>query len=481
MKRAVSLGERPFFDFTRMTNRQQNIVFMLMALNATVFLAIFVTVASHYRLASDDFHHLVTIREHGIWGSMMYYYNNWNPRWSSILVSNLFLDLGTRGLPLLTFFIATISSAIAGLRSMLGSMNRLLQLPFNGWQLSILAVYLAATTFYISFSKDDSWFWITVAPMYLWGTLAALLGASFLLQHWNTYLRRSIIFLLFVYVGGSSESAAIVSLVTFMFVGFKFRNKRTPWFDRIGLHLAIAGCMIGFGLLLTGPGIEVRREHLPHHPLMDRLLVGFMNYIKFDLIEIPLRIPLLIFFVAPFGFFGRKQLRLQLVSWKEIFWTNRTIWILSDIIILILAMSLGVVMSEMGPTRTWLPLTPLILVVGVITAYQLGTWVYVHSKGKLFPLVIATQIVVLCYQLYEGYQQITETTAYAAAVDERMNIISSALPSDRTLEFSPLPESGWLYSAEISSDTSHFTNRHLKLFFGHEHGFVRKDIVTSKE
>ena len=454
---------------------------MLMALNAAVFVSIFLAVANNYRLAADDYHHLATIHEHGVWGSMVYYYQNWNPRWSSILVTNSFLYLNEVGWPLVSFFVSTLLLGIIALRSMLSALNRLFQLPFNSLQLSVLAVYLLATTFYISFSKDDSWFWVTVAPMYLWGTLIAVLASSFLLQHWMPTLRRILVFLMFVYVGGSSESAAIVSLVTFMFVGFKFRNHRTPWLDKVALHVAIAGCLIGFGLLLTGPGIQIRREHLPHHPLLDRLAVGLMNYMKFDLIEIPLRIPMLIFFVAPFGFFGRKQLRLQLVSWKEIFWRNRTIWILSDVIILILAMSLGVVMSEMGPTRTWLPLTPLILVVGVITAYQLGTWVYVHSKGKLFPLVIVTQLAVLGYQSLQGYEQITQTNAYAQAVDLRMEVIYSVLPSKNTLELKPLPDSGWLFSAEISTDTSYFTNRHLGLFFEHQEGFVRKEIVTSEE
>jgi hypothetical protein len=461
-----------------MTNRQQQIIIWLMALNAIAFLFIFMWVASNYRLAADDYHHLSTIREHGIWGSMIYYYQNWNPRWSSILVTNTFLSFENLRVSLLAFFVSTIAIGTTAMYSMLSAINRLFQLPFSKVQIAVLAVYLLATTFYISFSKDDSWFWITVAPMYLWGTLLAILGASLLLHQWGGLVRRAVVFLLFIYVGGSSESAAIVSLITFLFVGFKYRNKTTPWLDKTALHLAILGCLIGFGILLSGPGIEIRREHLPHHPLFDRVAVGLMNYIKFDLIEIPLRIPLLIFFVAPFGFFGRKQLRLQLVSWKEIFWTNRTIWIFSDIIILILAMSLGVVMSEMGPTRTWLPLTPLVLVVGVITAYQMGTWVYIHSKGKLFLLVVTTQIVVLGFQVYSGVDQINTTSNYTEKVDDRMEEIESK-GNEKLVHLSSLPESGWLFSAELSSDSLHHTNKHLSMFYNNKHVFVVEDDLSS--
>lgn len=457
-----------------MTNRQQQIVFWLMALNAAAFVVIFLLVAFNYRLAADDYHHVATIREHGIWGSMVYYYQNWNPRWSSILITNSFLSFADHRQWSTLFFVFSLTLGSAALLSMLTAANRLFKLPFNSIQLVVLSVYLLTTTFYISFSKDDSWFWITVATMYLWGTLTAVLGASLLLHHWFPAARRLIVLMLFVYVGGSSESAAIVSILTMLFVGFKFRNKHTPWLDKTALHLAVLGCFIGFGILLNGPGIDVRREHLPHHPFLDRVLVGLVNYMKFDLIEIPLRLPLLIFFVAPFGFFGRKQLRLQLVSWKEIFWTNRSIWILSDIIILFLAMSLGVVMSEMGPTRTWLPLTPLILVVGVITAYQLGTWVYIYSKGKLFLLVIATQMIVFLYQVYEGVDQINTTSLYAQKVDERMEYIASQ-QDETVIHLQPLPDSGWLFSAELSSDSLHFTNKHLSMYYNDEHTFVVDD------
>ncbi len=462
-----------------MTNRQQRFVFGLMAANALLFVVIFLWVASNYRLAADDFHHVVMVKNHGIWETMVFYYQNWNPRWSSILITNSFLSKGENQSVLFLFHVCSLLLGFVSIWSFTSAINKTLKLPFTRIQISIISIYLLAIAFYISFEKNDTWYWITVAPMYLWGTFAAFLGGSLLLQHWIPIIRRVLTFLIFLFAGGASESAAIATLLTLLFLGIKTRRHETNWLDRNALHAATLGCMVGFGISMIGPGIQIRREHLPHYPFGEKLLVGLWNYIKFNLKEIPLKLPLLILFVAPFGFFGRKQLRFQLVSIKEIFWANKTIWILSDLIILTLAMALGMVMCEMGPTRAWFPISVVMLMVGVVTAYQLGTWFYIFTKGRLIHFTIAALSITLIYQVHVGYTQISQTSEYAHAVDERMDFIHTVESSAQLIELEPLPSSGWLFSSEISTDTAHFTNMHLGLFFNHKSKFVRKDTVTS--
>ncbi len=470
---------RPFL-LLGMTNKQLRIVFGLMALNALTFVVIFIWVATNYRMAADDLHHLVVVKQLGVWDAMVFYYQNWNPRWSSILVSNFFLGNGEKQTFLTGFHISSIVMGFVAIWSFLQSIKQVLQLPFSTGQTSIIALYLLGAAFYISFSKDDSWFWVTVNPMYLWGTFAALLGGSLLLQTWNRTIRNLLIVLLFFYAGGSSESVAICTLIALMFVGFKTKRNHINWLDRTSLHLATIACMIGFGISMIGPGIQIRREHLPKYPFQVKLLVGMWNYVRFNLKEIPLKIPLLILFVTPFGFFGRKQLQYQLISIKEIFRTNKTVWIFADLTIAILALALGMVMCEMGPTRTWLPLTGIVLMIGVILAYQLGTWIYIKTNGKLFHLVIVFMVVVFGFQLYQGIYQIPQTTTYANAVDKRMHTIENLQSTSGIMALDPLPDSGWLYSAEITTDTAHFTNKHLGLFINNGQQFVLKEKVSSK-
>ena len=452
-----------------------------MTTNTFVFVAIFLAVAFNYRLAADDYHHASLVRSLGVWDTMAFYYDNWNPRWSSILVTNIFLSDTSKTWSLFLFHCCSLLLSFVAIYSFISALSRKLLLPFSPLQLGIAAMYLVMAAFYISFSKDDTWFWITVNPMYLWGTFAAVLGGSLLIQTWLPRLRQLLVALLFIYVGGSSESAAISSLIVLIFIGFTFRNSKNRMLDSTALHIATMACMIGFGISVTGQGIQVRREHLPHYPISDRLLVGLWNYIKFNLLEIPKVLPIAVLAVTPFGFFGRKHLRFQLISLKDVFWANRKMWILSDLVIALLSISIGFVMCEMGPERTWFPITILVLTVSVALSYQLGSWVYIVSKGKLFLLVILSQLILLGYQSVNGVIAIRQAIAYSSDVDQRMLSIKDQLDTKSAITVSPLSDSGWLLSSEISSDSTHFTNKHLGLFFDTDQAIVLDSTLTSKK
>lgn len=450
-----------------------------MSLNAMAFVGIFLSVAFNYRLAADDFHHVSLIRELGIWDAMVFYYDNWNTRWSSILVTNTFLAYGENKIVLFLFHCCSLLLGSVTFYSVIRSLVKSLGIPLSKTHSFISAVYLLLVAFYSSFSKPDSWFWITVNPMYLWGALVALLGGSLILQKWYPPVRQLLVAILFLYVGGASESDAICALVVLLYVGVQTRRNTTKSIDRNALHIATIFCMIGFGISMLGTGIEIRREHLPHYPISERLLVGMWNYIKFNLKEIPSILPIAVIGVTPIGFWGRKHLRFQLMSIKDVVWANHKLWILADLMVAILAMSIGFVMSEMGPQRTWLPLTFLTLMVAVTLGYQLGSWVYIFSKGRLFQLVVASQVVLLVFQSISGYQQISKTNTYAKAVDERMVHIAENHASNAIIQLQPLPDSGWLFSADISTDSAHFSNQHLKRFFNTNCTFIANERVTS--
>ncbi|MGB1316936.1 MAG: hypothetical protein ACPG5W_01950, partial [Flavobacteriales bacterium] len=159
---------------------------------------------------------------------------------------------------------------------------------------------------------------------------------------------------------------------------------------------------------------------------------------------------------------------------------NKKLWGLADLTIVIIAFSLAMVMGEMGPTRTWLPITFIVVSVAAFIAYQLGTWVYIKSNGKLFQLVVIAQIMILAFQAFTGYSQYRTTKLYSAAVDERMHQISTLKTDFLTIqELEPLPDPGWLFTSEISTDTSHFSNKHLELFFENKFHLAVKEPVSS--
>lgn len=464
-----------------MSDRQEKWLYLLISLNAIAFVAIFLSVGFNNRLAADDLHYLVKSKELGIWDAMLFYYNNWNPRWSATLVTNAFLGNYNESVTFPLFHISTLLLGVLSIFSTLKGIKTKLELPFTTPQIALLSIYILGAIFYGSFAKDDTWFWLTVTPMYLWGSFAAVLGGSMMLHNWNRLLRMIIAASLFLYAGGASETVAISSITVLFYLGFITYDKEgTTKIDRSVLHVATISCLIGFGIDLAGSGAAIRYDHLPQYSFGDKVIVGFWNYFKFTFKEIPLTLPVIILFASPLAYFGRKQLTFQVTSLRDVIWNNRKLWGIADILIGLLAFVLAFVMGEMGPTRAWVPLTFITVAIALVVAYQLGSWVYLKTNGKLFHLAVIAQLILLGFQFWSGFRQITTTRIYANAVDARMERINLGLK--RNTEFillDPLPESGWLFSSEITNDTAHYRNRHLNLYFENESRIILKEGVTS--
>jgi len=452
-----------------------------MALNAALFVLIFLGVGYNNRLAADDFHYLIKSKQLGVWDAMLFYYHNWNPRWSATLVTNAFLSSYSGPITLFLFHFSSLFFGILSVYSFLRGMILHLSLPFKKTQLFLISTYLLGALFYGAFAKDDTWYWITVAPMYLWGSFAAILGGSLILHRWNEPIRSFLIGLLFLYAGGASETIAITTLTILFFLGFiTHRGESSKRIDRKALHIGTIACLVGFGIDILGAGAQVRYEHLPHYTLTDRLVIGFWNYIKFTFKEIPVTLPAILLFASPLAFFGRKQLRFQITSFRDVLWNNRMLLGIADLLIILLSLVMAFVMGEMGPTRSWIPLTVIVTSVTVVITYQMGTWIYIRSNGKLFHLILIFQLILIGFQSYTGFQQIGSAATYAAATDSRMKFIDKELIAGESLiELEALPQSGWLFTSEITNDTAHFRNKHLSLYLGGHAKLILRDTTIS--
>ena len=63
-------------------------------------------------------------------------------------------------------------------------------------------------------------------------------------------------------------------------------------------------------------------------------------------------------------------------------------------------------------------------------------------------------------------QQYSITSNYSKANDARIAYVTDlnkTIEKDTLIILAPLPPSGMLYSTEIANDTTHFTNRELRL------------------
>ena len=71
-----------------------------------------------------------------------------------------------------------------------------------------------------------------------------------------------------------------------------------------------------------------------------------------------------------------------------------------------------------------------------------------------------------CTLIFHLINHYSIASTYARANDERIMTIkelNEQITKDTLIFLDPLPPSGMLYSTEIASDTSHFTNKELRL------------------
>jgi hypothetical protein len=444
---------------------------LLMAANGLLFVGMFLGIGLFNRPSADDFHYMALVQEHGAWDAMLLHYHHWNPRWASTLVVNGFFAKWQDGvtLPLLHLLTMVLGwSAFALLLRMLMKKMpiKFVHMPF----------YALAGLFYVSFGMGDTWYWLCSVPMYLWGVLAFFLGFGLLLLEGGLWWRIPLVAGVFLYIGGSSEPVAVCVLILLIYFGVTQQDGH-----RLGIfHVATIACLTGLIIDAMGSGAQVRMEHLPQLPLTNRLWISLTNYGRLLVVSIPQKLPALLVFMLPVAWMGLVSEQFQSTGPRELMVKNRHMFAVADLMVIALSLMMGLLMSDMGPDRAWLPISALVLMTGLIIAYQMGTWLDARLRGRLFHASVLAQVLLLGYQVQELTTELPRAMAYANAVDARMQTIVEAVERGETLlALSPLPDAGWLQSAEITADTSHHRNRHLSLHFGNEIQLFVGDPLSS--
>lgn len=454
---------------------------LLMGANALLFAVTFLGIGLFNRPSADDFHYMALVQEHGAWDAMLLHYHNWNPRWASTLVVNFFFSVWKDGvtLPLLPLLhILTMVLGWTALVLLVWAFRRRTAISLSPFQMSMLPLYLLAGLFHLSFGTGDTWYWLCSVPMYLWGVLAVALGFGLLLMKGGKWWRIPAVAGVFAYVGGSSEPVAVCALILLIYLGIMRGTKGGKMF-----HVATMACLIGFCVDAMGSGAQVRMAHLPQLPITEKLWIGLKNYGRLLFLRIPSVMPAMLAFLLPIAWLGLRDRDSQAETVGAMYVRNRHGFALADLMALAISFMMGLLMSDVGPDRAWLPISAMLLTLGAVIAYQLGGWLDGRLRGRLFHLALMAQVMLLAYQAGELITELPKAKVYAAAVDERMQTISEAVQQgDTVLALTPLPDAGWLQSAEVTTDTSHHLNRHLGLHFGGKvRLFVKEEVISGAE
>jgi len=336
-----------------------------LSISVLAIISLWIIVSFYNRLVDDDLIMVASVKELGVWGSMIHFYNGWNTRWAAYLLQCSFYQFwSVTSKPiyynLLTLLFMVISS-YALINSFLKKTIYSTISKTETLKLSILFFGgLIITTYHIG----DTWFWVSGSTMYGWNLGCGILILSILFDEFKWW-QFPILILLGLFIGGAAEPFAICFLIAslqFLFRRFKQKNKFP--IRLITTSIAIA---VSFGIAFAGKGHDVRSELLPKLGILE--IIGRTGFFSLKLIlwHSPFRIIASILLFIPFYILGQKN-KLTLNNNLFPFLKNKVLPILFIWIEWVIAHCLLItkLMGNYGPPRAWSSIS---LLTAIIVAY----------------------------------------------------------------------------------------------------------------
>ena len=431
----------------------------IVGIQALLFL-LFLLITSYFnRFSADDFHFIGELKSSSFKGIYTHLYSDWHGRWTSNLLIYL-LKFSATPLFLMSFNLLSFGLLYSGILQLLKVMNSNYQLSLNRLSRFIYTGVFISILFFCTVSPDDSWFWFTSSIVYFFSTIAFFWALTIYLKKRNTILDYIIYTLCLTYIGGSNEPLTFFIILSLLFLIFK----------RIKTSTAILGViLIGSSFLINylSSGTVYRDNITPSLSFVDVILYSVYGTLKLLFFSIyKTFIPALIL-AYPFYLLGKKQ-----TTPINMFNPIASLWKSLGLIIAVILLNQLIVVYALGslpPDRSTISSSIVTSIILIRYLFLLGN--YHREKYKpLNPILIFSVVGLICFNGYFGYLHYQ----YAQAVDLRIDHISSC--NNELIVVYPLPESGYLHSAEITTDTKHHTNKHLKKGVG-----LNKDIILGQD
>lgn len=434
----------------------------LVYLTCFLFLVFYCLIGFYNRLSHDDLAYLQGVKTDGIIEASIKNYNSWNTRWAGVGLANIVFSFLNIDSNLLWFHILTLVFLFLCVSFFLQQVLIKFSIGATALKIHLLANYFCMVFFAVTFSIGDVWFWINASCMYLWNVCFLLLGVSLALRSKLNLLTGLILLICGLYVGGSSEPFALISLFLLAMVSgiiFSLKNEKGA---AVGFALLTASILTGFLISCMGDGMHLRSSALPDPGFLQKQVIFFKSMIKFFVFYFPYRFVIGFVISTPFYLFGRAvadSLRTTL-SFKT--FAIR----LALVFVVITTASFYIIvfkMAEAGPERAWTVISFYMTIAIVMLAFFAGVkkqFEWLNSTARSLKIITASFLV-----LYTMWQ-VKLLSAYAYAYDYRLVYLKQLAQKKYTycVYVKALPASGILHSSEITADSNHFTNYHLKEF-----------------
>ena len=416
----------------------------------------FISTAYFNRYAADDFYFISEIKNKSAVEVFNHLQFNWHGRFASNSLIAFLLPLTELPYFLMVFNLSScLLLYIAIARVTKNSASFYAINIKNKWLLAFLAM---TVFFFLTLFPNDVWFWFTGSVVYLYSTIALFFLLSVFFKKEKNSGDYFLLVISSVFIGGANEPMTLI-LLLFLAV---FTVKQPLQF-KIQLPYLLSAVLLfsGFCVIFFSSGTVLRDELTPSLPWTKVVLFTAYATVKSLLFKLHYTFIPAILLAFPFYVLGTtaqfKSVNFHPV--RELFYSLFLIVFIVIINHLIVVIPLG----ALPPDRATMVSSVLILLLLIRYLFLLGSEITISEKLKKMILGINT-VVVLVFVLVTF--QIHNT--YASAYDKRMGELAKmkiSITHQDPIYLTPLPYSGYLPSAEITTDTTHFLNVDLKRHF----------------
>ncbi|HRG37605.1 MAG TPA: DUF6056 family protein [Bacteroidia bacterium] len=442
-----------------------------------------------FRISTDDYFYIAEVERIGVIKIITSAYLKWSGRFAASAVMNTFFKI-LHDTPHYFFLIplATFIFLIIGIYRVINALFNYYHIEYSLFKKWVLSASFMMLLFFLSVNIGETWFWCSSIGCYLYSVVAFVWGLGFILQGKTNLLTYAGIACCFVFIGGSTEVfSSVFLLIIFSVLLYYYRTfcsaaavtmadknnrsvfiqfKQHPTLQK--LLFAFIFLSLGLIILIVAPGNYVRDQLFPSHRFFFSFLVTAKSFVKFFIFYVPHHLHVLLAFATLFLVAGgeiRKQTNMQLNLPFPVFFKRTTgMFVLTLGVFFYLV---AYIMSETGPARIWFMASFLFAAYSCVISFYAG-YCNLFSAKQLRTirfLGLLTAGIILSFSVIN---QAVVATRYAVKYDEREQQLlkwKEEIKKDTLLHVQPLPDPGMLYSAEISADSSHFTNQHLRMVY----------------
>ena len=437
---------------------RSNILWSLLGLNAVLFMVMLIWLGHLQLPTADDLIYLKWVKELGIWESTMLLRQEWNTRWAAILINQTYLSVIPK--PYLGLAFQTTNLALGFVA--FHPITKFLHPELAFLKRVIISVSLLISLFLLSLGLSDSWFWMCSQPTYLWASLISFwMIASVFRTNLNPALL-PVLILAHVFIGGASEIIAISVLL--IELSLLLLINRVPLLNKKALFIGLVSLIGSFLFSITGEGIETRYAHLSPPGIIDGSIISVKSYLNVLVYGIGSKMAIIGSILVVLLAIRCLHSNRPFYDWKIPFGIADGVLVCSMIIT---AFTLG----DIGPNRALTHISVMLLVLVVLAIPLIR--IPIVTDQILNNMSIVLCLILAGYLSFTLVYELPKEALYSKALQERHISVESQINIGMSeIKLEPLPDSKFLYRAEISEDPNSENNKQLATIFGDDLQFV---------